>query len=143
MKIEHDLPPNSALNKTAVMQSVIVNELRIGNLVEFFGVREVIAIKKHKIKVQNESKRGNFIIEWCPITSLYLEAINISEKLLLSFGFTEVDYAGGCFTKDDITIDMADLNCCYKKDWLEIDVKSIHQLQNIYFSLMGRELTVA
>lgn len=66
-------------------------DLRIGNKVECFGIREVIAIKKDKIKVQHESKHGNFIIEWVPITSLSLEPIPLTKEILLKCGFVKYD----------------------------------------------------
>jgi len=65
-------------------------ELRIGNLVECFGIREVVAIKKDKIKVQNETEKGHFILEWTPITSLSLKPIKLNEEHLLKFGFKDV-----------------------------------------------------
>ena len=135
--------------QTDVMQSVILpNELRIGNLVECFGTREIIAIKKHKIKVQHESKYGNFIIEWCPITSLSLEPIPLTEEWLLKLGFSEI---GGCnekdFTNGDYNIfinSIGEVNFLFFRegDWYQ-KISYVHQLQNLYFALTGSELTVA
>lgn len=137
------------LNETAVMQSVILpNELRIGNLVNCFGTREVIAIKKHKIKLQHESKHGNFIIEWCPITSLSLKPIPLTEEWLLKFGFkideTYVSEQNPYldYIKDEVRISMPYFSFEYG-DGAFMELNYVYQLQNLYFSLTARELTVA
>lgn len=78
-------------------------ELRIGNLVECFGIREVIAIKKNKIKVQHESNKGHFIIEWVPIDSLSLKPIPLTEEWLLKFGFEYEDSKKELLSKHSVS----------------------------------------
>ena len=149
------------LDKTAVMQSVILpNELRIGNLVECFGIREVVAVKKHKIKVQHESKHGNFIIEWCPITSFSLEPIPLTEEWIVKYGFNCINRPKMAF-KLYHNNENADFSSLILKEvgnnpvWVyagnnrwtinpfTVEIKYVHQLQNLFFFLAGRELTVA
>ena len=140
------------LPQDAVMQSVILpNELRIGNLVECFGTREVIAIKKHKIKVRHESKLGNFIIEWCPITSLSLEPILLTKKTLLDFKEVkhgEVIYLPITNLKSELHFEIygEEIVTTIKGEFADLfldRIKYVHKLQNLYFSLTARELTVA
>ena len=117
------------------------NELRIGNLVEYFGIRELIAIKYHKIKLINESEKGNFIIEWCPIDSSSLKPIPLTEEILLKLGFQSEEFF--CRIKNSRFSDALIHN-----DGIDINVhgvhlkhiKHLHELQNLYFSLTKNEL---
>jgi hypothetical protein len=117
-------------------------ELRIRNLVECFETREVVAIKKNKIKVQHESKKGHFIIEWVPIDSLSLKPIPITEEWLLKFGFESNPYQDR-YEKRDIHIECIKTSGTTKL-WIEkmAHIKYFHQLQNLYFALSGEELTI-
>lgn len=138
--------------QTDVMQSVLkASDLRIGNLVECFGAREVIAIKKHKIKVQHESKQGNFIIEWCPITSLSLKPILLTKEWLLKFGFSNIQYNKEIDCNIYSGWDFGSICIQYPRGIeahiflgnYPVAIKYVHELQNLYFALKGRELTVA
>ena len=153
--MKNDNKENKALSQTSVMQSVIVTELRLGNLVECFGIREVVAIKKHKIKVQNESEKGNFILEWCPVNSLSLEPILLTNEWLIKLGF-EWSIPHQAYFKNgfDYVIDfyetypniegcLAFINKHHRSGEKLITIKFVHQLQNLYFALTQRELTVA
>lgn len=143
------LNENEPLRETAVMQSVILpNELRIGNLVECFGTREVIAIKKHKIKVQHEKSEGHFIIEWVPITSLSLQPILLTEKTLLNFKEvvkSNVIYLSMTNLKSELHFEIFgdEVVTTLKGQFCELildRIKYVHQLQNIWFSLTNRDL---
>jgi hypothetical protein len=123
-------------------------ELRIGNLVECFGTREVIAIKKNKIKVQHESKKGHFIIEWVPIDSLSLKPIPLTEEWLLKFGFYKTTENAGnliCFKNGKYTIAKW-INDKWQFWISTIDLYNspqyVHQLQNLYFALTNEELII-
>lgn len=143
---------------------MIANELRISNLVELFGTREVIAIKENKIKVRHESSKGHFIVEWCPITSLSLNPIPLTEEWLLKCGFEKQKtiISGNVYSikinknnnwfsvheqseyDDPNSLSLKEL----KKWWsfndnrYEVKIKSIHQLQNLYFALTREELII-
>lgn len=135
---------NTEENNTQFTQSsvsVSVTELRIGNLIDCFGECEVIGITERKIKVRRKSESGTrFLIEKIPKSSLSLKPLIITESKLLENGFIEEDYAGGCFSKNGISIDMDDFNCVVKTKWLDIEVKHFHKLQNLHFSLYNVEL---
>jgi hypothetical protein len=128
------------------------NELRIGNLVDCFGIREVVVIKKHKIKVQNEISEGHFVIEWVPIKSLSLKPIPLTEEMLLKCGFISggakqwlfitLDKKDECYLYFNplgkgIAIDQNGIECSF-----EIELNYLHQLQNLYFALTNEELTI-
>lgn len=121
------------------------SELRIGNLVECFGTREVIAIKKNKIKVKHEKSEGHFIIEWCHINSLSLKPIPLTEEWLFKFGFSEI---GGCnekdFTDGDNNIfinSIGEINFLFFRegDWYQ-KISYVHELQNLFYCINGIEL---
>jgi hypothetical protein len=132
------------LTQVAVMQSVILpNELRIGNFIEYFGIREVIAIKKHKIKVQHESKQGNFIIEWCPITSLSLEPIPLTDDWLKKLGFKQDIGEPERFFNDFISLGKYGIHRVIEYNGFDFTITYVHQLQNLHFALTQRDLTVA
>ena len=118
------------------------NELRIGNLVEYFGIRELIAIKNHKIKLINESEKGNFIIEWCPIDSSSLKPIPLTEEILLKLGYNKEGsfyriknsrLADALIHNDGIDINVHGVHLTH--------IKYLHELQNLYFALTKKELS--
>ena len=134
------------------------NELRIGNLVECFGIREVISIKEHKIKVRNESEKGHFIIEWCPIDSSSLKPITLTEEILAKLGFIEVKHFWHelkYFTDCEEYAECFLISYNVKSKRLGINdpesdsdifytgkkIKHLHELQNLYFSLTKNELS--
>ena len=116
-------------------------ELRIGNLVECFSIREVCVIKEHKIKVRHEISKGHFILEWCPIKSLELNPIPLTEEWLSKFGFKKI----GSFyrIKDsrfvEVLIHDDGIDVCNHSIYL-LHIKYVHQLQNLYFALTGEKL---
>jgi hypothetical protein len=122
----------------------MILELRIRNLVECFGTREVVAIKKNKIKVQHESKKGHFIIEWVPIDSLSLKPIPLTEEWLLKFGFERRPWGliiNGLLFRDNIK-NPCEVLTLEIGNGFRTEVKYVHQLQNLYFSLTGEELII-
>lgn len=85
--------------------------------------------------------------DWCALKEGVLlieniEPIKITEKTLLKFDFAAVEYASGWFYKDDIIIDVAGFMCCYKKAWFDINIQYLHQLQNLYFAIIGTDLVM-
>lgn len=127
------------------------SELRIGNLLEFKnGIQQDRIIKVGRRFFSSaaiERDDGDFDI------TPYYKPIPITEEWLLKFGFdkthdkqwserlpTELDFL---FSKDDCHIAKAkDIDgfaiCNY--DYYGIDIDYVHQLQNLYFALKGKEL---
>lgn len=115
-----------------------VHELRIGNMV----VQKVLP--KTMIKISSLSFNG-----WVKSTEdkplLYkvneIEGIPIDKEYLLRLGFRIVETMA--YKKDKLYLYKSDNN-----DWIYLHpfhptkIKYVHQLQNLYFELIGRELTL-
>jgi hypothetical protein len=117
-----------------------VNELRIGNLVSHYGfIRRIEAIHakkklddKHRI-IEFENGVTDFLMNVKPI--------ELTEEWLEKFGFQKIDGAFfklsflfyGIKVKDDIGFH-------FKKGEFSIKLKYVHQLQNLYFTLVEEEL---
>ena len=129
------------LTQDAVMQSVLkASGLRIGNLFQDKYSKSII--KVNGITENDIFFSGNFTKEW------QAEPIPITEEWLLKFEFKKTEY------KSDIIYDSGLQNSTY----ITIDnnyssyfmwaayltsIKYVHELQNLYFALTKRELTVA
>jgi hypothetical protein len=116
-----------------------IKELRIGNLLlDHLGrILKVAGIKDDYIycELSNGEKLKYNIKTFKPI--------NLTEEFLLKFGFDVVygwdDYRG--FIKDEVEIE-CDYNYKEFTNFINKKIKYIHQIQNLYFSLTGNELTL-
>ena len=113
-------------DKTAVMQSVIFNELRIGNYIQFSSgsTYPVDIIYKDYTVLKN----------WF--------AIPLNEEWLNTLGFV-FDEEEIVFKKQDIRIELVDGDFIFNYFYGLKYIKYVHELQNMYFSLTAIELTVA
>lgn len=113
-------------DKTAVMQSVMFNELRIGNYIQFLSgsVYPVDIIYKDYTMLKN----------WF--------AIPLNEEWLNKLGFV-FDEEERVFQKQDIRIELVDGDFIFNYFYGLKYIKYVHELQNMYFSLTTIELTVA
>ena len=136
------------LNETAVMQSVILpNELRIGSIISdiFSESTQPFTITK---LLQNKCyyKPGSNAVYDCKYENL--KPIPLTEEWLLKFGFqideTYVSEQNPYldYIKDEVRISMPYYSFEFG-DGAFMELKYVHQLQNLYFSLTARELTVA
>lgn len=113
------------------------NDLRIGNLVYHPLTKENLRIKQNDL---------------CDFANgfIFIDAITLTEELLLKFGFTLCENAAWyekkiptlgivvscnlhgrfCIEHTDEIVTIRD--CCYK----------VHELQNLYFALVREELTL-
>tara|TARA_R110000772_G_scaffold145504_1_gene255489 strand:+ start:31209 stop:31523 length:315 start_codon:yes stop_codon:yes gene_type:complete len=97
------------------------NELRIGNL-----FNPIIDVKVEAWMLLPESK-------------IVFEPIPLTEDWLVRFGFDKNEYKKEVwFSGNKLAIDFR--NGQYFIRGYEINVKYIHQLQNLYFALTGTEL---
>jgi len=143
MKTEFYNTENEALNKTDVMQSVILpNELRFGNLLMELTSDDIFKVKK----------------AFFTLLELNLECsrkIPLTKEWLFKFGFI-VRYFNEDETKPlywkveqnrhiDIYFEPAISAFAFKINSIQYStpINYVHQLQNLYFSLTGCELTVA
>ena len=111
-------------------------ELRIGNLVYIFHNRDVT--------VKNILNEYINIEESIDIFSYHeLKPIPITEEWLLKFGFEkETDVCGFKWSKGNFYILQFGKNAFYCDYSLVFAVDHIHQLQNLYFALTQKELTI-
>lgn len=155
MKSENtsDTKQAQALNKTDVMQSVIKGqELRVGNLVYFNGNHKEIGVVSEIMK-NDLNKVAPYKIGINHRVDIYydidkLKPIPLTEKWLLTNDFKKHDRINGTdyhlhplvimFKNKDIWMIQVQLQTIDKSV-----LNYVHQLQNLYFSLTGRELTVA
>jgi hypothetical protein len=106
------------------------SELRIGNFYNQFG-------NETKISWVNLKE-----LESAPEGQIWCKPIDLTEEWLLRFGFEDA----GClrFKKGiwDVAF-MSDSTIYFRFDKQNIaELKHVHQLQNLYFALTGKELTI-
>lgn len=113
------------------------NELRIGNLIsdvfatgKFYGVVN----KVHKDKVYY----NGFVSKIEDI-----EPIPLTEEWLLKFGFSKnhFDYI---YEKGEFYVEVCENDYIFRWNDFNIDInlKTVHRLQNLYFALTQSELTI-
>ena len=104
-------------------------ELRIGNLISKKGRIEKI----HSVSRQDARDYSK------------IEPIHLTEELLLKFGFDEKQAHDGIFgfEKDNFWY-INEHQIRFNHGWIILDIKLkyVHQLQNLYFALTGEELTI-
>jgi len=119
------------------------SELRIGNWVDVLGIsREVLGIS-NKLRPDCGYYEFSGLI---PLKGIHINPIPITEEWLLKFGFKDV-FNEGWFQINDFWIqsNSGDIWLGTKTNtWrslkLNVSVKRVHQLQNLYFALTGEEL---
>lgn len=111
------------------------NELRIGNLILFYkDVIEINYINKTHIGYG----KGNF----APISFNNFEPIPLTEEWLLKFGFEVSEIFKNSYILNSVEIYIQDGLYWYDFGNDRVEVKTIHQLQNLYFALNDEELTI-
>lgn len=135
-----------------------VSELRIGNLLGFYKpeISEMQVGRVNEIYVDDEKTYRIILNEYSHnigLTTVGVKPIQLTEERLVKFGFVKVgEYYDKAFNGGVLRIDEAQimifegseyaLNIAMDYDCiiLPIEVKHIHQLQNLYFALTGEEL---
>lgn len=116
------------------------NELRIGNWVnsQFGGIQQVVDVMCDGVNT----------LKYDGINYEFIDPIPLTEEWLLKFGFEE---DGEQFNFKGLSIELIGDDgrwCLYMLDEyhnVESSIalfKHVHQLQNLYFSLTGDELTI-
>lgn len=122
-------------------------ELRIGNLVLINGQLVVVeSIDKHGINLYNGAYDGDSLGISCKYESDNIQGVSFDEKILIRLGFNQLDdkyfllYAGNL-----------NIRCLYTYSggsWFidleeeRLSLRFVHQLQNLYFALVGEELVL-
>ena len=122
-------------------------ELRIGNMLFVDGTFiKVGKIEEHFISWNIAKDTAKFKIwnPFLPISDKRINPIPLTEEILLKFGFEktanprELKY-------DDYSIlllnEIRFVICNYMENPPSVKVSTVHQLQNLFFSLTGKELT--
>lgn len=133
------------------------NELRIGNLVEWYGKPyPIIQIKENNACIEDLSNDFDQL-HWLPV----LSPIPLTEEWLLKFDIIKRNFTEDmpeAFHKPDIDED-GDIWYSWVKGafnleiqtngeiWFEVyshykHIKYVHQLQNLYWCLVGEELEI-
>lgn len=126
------------LPQDAVMQSVLINELRINNYYELKG--NVLGGGVCQLKNLNDFIHIGNLIE-----SDLVKPIILTNEWLINFGFKETKENKKIkwFTKDRLDIVLGEENFIVFDHLVIKNIKYVHQLQNLYFAFTGSELTVA
>lgn len=135
------------LPQDAVMQSVLkASDLRVGNKLLFLG--DVVTFKN----ITEFREDGIFWIKTfepkIESKNFHFKPIPLTEEWLLKFGLkkthynNEIIYDSGHQNSTYIIIDENSSSYFMWGAYLT-SIKYVHELQNLYFALMKRELTVA
>lgn len=117
------------------------NELRVGNIVSDFGGREarVSAItERGTIKLSSE----HYTDESFNLNERVINPIPLTEEWLLRFGFDAERMGDGFlgYRLNYVDISMPYFEFTYDYGTESVEVKYVHQIQNLYFALTGTEL---
>ena len=124
-------------------------ELRLGNLiyVKYDGINPQTKIRKVSLATISEVTRDGNDISYKPIPLI--------EEWLLKFGFKKASQQDSSYSRLSVNLDNYHIleyskidNCvhitntqdCYYN--IETSAEYVHQLQNLYFALMGEELII-
>jgi hypothetical protein len=140
-------------------ENVSVSDLRIGNLIGLGGsICNVVEIQKNIFYVEDEhgAEFKN--------TTTDLKPILLTEEWLLKLGFEKIESSNFDYQlqvqnsissgqeESYIWVDLGDVeeewadwdfprtSIVTESYWIKTNAKSIHQLQNLYFSITGKEL---
>lgn len=124
------------------------NELRIGNFVweEYGGLYEVLMISPNYVDLVKPfmSVSGRYDIET-------IKPIPLTEEWLLKFGFKEKikntfssnqEVSFNIYSRGNFTFNTIQGLWWWKERVLDNQIKYVHQLQNLYFAIIGEELTI-
>lgn len=138
------------------------NELRVNNLVKrndlegIYSIRGVCKDRVHPIELEElfKDSQGNNAVYGCQCTLSELEPIPLTPAILEKSGFVKTDHVhpltkysdyrlGNCVAsaiESGVEIEYCGLDI--EERTYIIKIKSLHQLQNLYFALTGEELTI-
>lgn len=112
-----------------------VKELRIGNLI--FLELGLPGLNVHTIKGQDIADIANG-----KVTLTSLTPIPLTPEWLERCGFANEPIGSNSYIKEDVKIFNFNDDGIYKMWNYKVEVKNVHQLQNLYFALTGEELTI-
>ena len=123
------------------------NDLRIGNRVKCkvsndAAIYTVVAIDGIHAKIMLDGAR---LGTWYDMDKI--KPIAITKDVLATVGFGEVGFYENVYHKGAFRVHIARRAGCLAKyeangNCLELEIKSLHELQNLYFTLTGEELAI-
>ena len=128
------------------------NELRLGNFIHhctmIHGVvlpldyiKQVRGITRNGVDLTLPSDEQNYFLEFN-----WIVPIKLTEEILFKSGFGEVGIYNNVFHKENFRIVIGNESCLFQihedGSCVGIEIYSLHQLQNLYFALTGKELDV-
>ena len=127
------------------------NELRIGNLVEYF-VKDELDQRKEWWEVNILDIDDIADIDSCGCESAGYRPILLTEEWLMRLGFTsENTYSNFTLNEIEIASSFRVIKTNERKsfyldgeipDFMKIKIQHVHQLQNLFFCLCGEELEI-
>ena len=116
-------------------------------------------MKANELRIGNYYKVGNVVakVDWETIYELTKQSLNtihfhpipLTEEILLKCGFeNKIEDESTSFFKyinplnGFTTIEVCLSDSCVWLDLMQINIKHLHQLQNLYFALTGEELNI-
>lgn len=113
------------------------NELRVGNLIYSRNgvVKTVDVINDSTQKIEFDDSDDDYRISDC-------EPIPLTEEWLLKFGLGKFPNRKDLFNCFGYTILLTQETPMFYIGVAMIEIKSVHQFQNLYFALTGEELTI-
>lgn len=121
---------------------VSANTLRIGNLISIGGdkMMKVVEIGTYTIRYLDNTYNDNFRAF---IGYDYIKPIELTEEILLKCGFVkDIETSYRWYLDEYFTYDLDDGGFKFEGIWIEPLIKYLHQLQNLYFCLTGKELEI-
>lgn len=112
-------------------------DFRIGNLIEYDGRIFEIDTIATEFPTLNTTEFGIGVVSWKSI-----KPIPLTEELLLKCGFEISKYFKKTFFSNCIYVYKQDSFFWYDTLNDSIEIKFLHQLQNLYFILTGKELEI-
>jgi hypothetical protein len=109
------------------------NELRIGNWLNSWR------ISGDWIPKQIESGKEIDFVFMQGDTIIY-KPIPLTEQWLIDFGFVSNPYNDEYFLPNKLILDINKMRGRLEIHWKHVELKNVHQLQNLYFALTGKEL---
>ena len=124
-----------------------VKDLRVGNYICSSLTKSVVEVSTKVLRLMESEIRvkGETTYKGIPITEDLLLKCGFSRGLYIdNLFFTKLDVVNGDYS--EIIIDMSDGNVEVHLDInnfsIEVECKHLHQLQNLYHSVTGKELEV-